>query len=1200
MEHNIDTNCLVERKKRKKKIVVFNDQHNQATPKFEEHKEKLNMTKSHLKIDPSTSSKKNKVFSRTVSRPKKTSTLNNDTTKKNEHKRRSNSLPEDFIGKLNSTSNSSKPLKKTNSSTIDKITFNIDTSSNANEVSNSNGSENNNQGNIFKPTNLTQYMKIENTGNVRCCFCHIICDEDELTEHALKCKKLIDTNFSFIQNYHCFVCDLKMKSLEQWKLHAINIGHIDQCKNINDYVSYDCGGCKTVFFGNKDQILSHCRKVHKNPSGLPCIFKCMKEVFCKCVLLSPDKWKSWTFCGPCRKYSTSKINCHASNHTNRNTKRYKCNTCSIDFICNQDVYVKHLLSCEHIMMEYLRIETNGKSEPKSISNLKLPPIFFSKFTIGCKKVTCNDCNLQMEETEKTLVVHLNECIAKSDLGGKNTTQIKNYFCAICNETTTDFSQWKFHVILPSHLIKCYGINDLVSYTCELCSLHCYGNGYHVTQHQNIHPNNSERNLSKFMALNFQRINKDLKCQKLYYCEYCETNGEINLNSDHWNKSHKAKLKRVVCQPCRVEFFCVEGKGLFDKHLLSSEHIILKYTSNKNLLLESKLSPLATTHELNDEIKKFNDSENSMETTQIQVPLIMKSYLNWFKNVEDKNKVTCRSCGDLIDKNENALLGHLLGCDLFLTKDITKMVVNYFKCLECLFESRNYDSWIEHAISHLKLDIHDLYSYFCKNCSSLMYGKINDIELHFNNEHQTIISEMPLETVVMAKKLMARKKNECKPADVMSFCEPCKKIFKTIDNSNHFNTDSHASVASDLVELFYCKYCQVEFYSSSTVIECHKLTAEHIIFRSEYSNNEIKAFAKPFFNLDSHLFKFATNQTLYNTTQNIGFFCFVCDYMCCNLNIWKTHINGKKHLQSSKKSLCMDHRCKICKTLMFGQRQHILEHYNNRLHSMLRQIKLKTSIDCKKKVETKLICNVETTSKDIQIAASANNILEESISNVNKIQQITNLIDGLSLESDNLQVNSVLEESATDENKEHLGEKTLDAVSLETNSQNYTNFCKLKVNMYYNLLKKNEEIKPQFSYHCVPCDFITGLQTNWDIHTLMDHSNNIESYHKIFCNICNLYQFGPSTNLDEHNITNEHKNMVNFHKFSSSNNIKKENTKTVAKNVLQDKQETINNTNDERDTTNRKVMIEIKGNKILIFICSNNNIILICFRCKTII
>lgn len=1176
MEHE------TEPKKRKKKIVIFNDQHNQSTLKFEEdYQKKLNMTKSHLKLDPDTSSNNIKVFSRTVSRPKKISTLNNGTTRSNEH-RRSNSLPEDFIGKLNSTNfnlNSSKPLRKVSSSRNNKITFNFDMDSdknlNTNEVSNSNSLENSNNGNTLKPTNLTQFMQSENVGYVCCSFCHIIiCDDNtKLTEHALKCKKLIETNFSFIKNYHCLVCNLKMKSIRQWKLHAISIDHIDKCKSINDYVSYDCGGCKVVFFGNKDQILSHCKNVHKNPSGLPCIFKCMKEVFSKFIFVSSDKWKSWMFCGPCRKYSTLPINCHAPNHTNRKTKQYKCNTCSIDFICNQDVYVKHLLSCEHIMMEYLRTETNGKYELQSICNLKLLPMFLSKFTVGSKKVTCNDCKCQMEANEKTILVHLSECIVKSDLGGKNTTQIKSYFCAVCNELTSDFSQWKFHLISPSHLIKCYGINDLVSYTCELCSLHCYGNGYHVTEHQNIHPNNSEKNLSKFMALNFQRINKDLKSKQLYYCEACETNGEINLNSDHWSKSHKAKLKREVCQSCRIEFFCVEGKGLFDKHVLSSEHIILKYTSTQNLLLESKPS----SDELNEENKESNDSENRLETIQIQVPLVNKSYLNWFKNVEDKNKVSCRSCGDLIDKNENALLSHLLSCDQFLTEDIFKMVVNYFKCLECLFESKNYESWVEHVISHLRLDIYDLYSYFCKICCSLIYGKINDIELHFNNEHQTIISEMPLETVLMAKQLMTRKNKAYKPGDIMSFCEPCKKMFKANDNSNHFNTDSHASVASDLVELFYCKYCQVEFYSSSTVFEYHKLTAEHIILSLEYSSYEIETLPKPFFNLDSHLFKFATNQTLYSETQNIGFFCFVCDYMCCNLNIWKTHINGKKHLQFSKKSLCMDHRCKICKTLMFGQRQYMLEHYNNRLHSMLRQLKLETSTDIKKKVETNPICNVETTSKDIQIEEGASNILGESISNIHKIQQVTNIMDRLSLESKG---NSILEESTTDKNKEHLAEKTLNAVCLKSNTQNYTNFCKLKVSMYYNLLKKNEDIKPQFSYHCVPCDFITALQTNWDEHTLIDHSKNIESYHKIFCSVCNLYQFGPSTNLDEHNITNEHKNMVDFHKFYNSHNINKMNTKTIAKNVLPDKQETVNNTNDEKEATNRKVMIEIKGNKIM--------------------
>ncbi|XP_050058890.1 uncharacterized protein LOC114129116 isoform X2 [Aphis gossypii] len=1170
MEQENEADHLSEHTHIHKTLVSNNNNHNQVTSIDQEMQ--LNTTNSDLKIDPSTSS-----YEHVNSTSNNTSNSDIDI----------NQIREQFTVE-------SIPAKVLKSDNPSEINFDMDSDKNSN-INNiiKTSLENNHE--TLKNKSPIPFMKYKQT-NI---------DVLKSTENAIKFKK------SFEKSFHCFICDTQIKSLKDWESHAISTFHIEKCMNKNNFVSYDCGGCKTFFFGSKERILKHCKDVHNDISGLPCVFKCMKEVFYHCMCISPTNWKSWSFCGPCKSFSCYKIKCYPSNHIYKKTIQFKCDSCLIDFVCSQEVYNKHLMSCEHIMLEYLQNKKVDKNlETQTMYCLKLPPIILNKFSIDNIKSTCNDCKFQMESNEKALTFHLTVCINKSDIHGKKTSNIKTYFCEVCNITTSNFTQWKFHLLLSSHLIKCFDIKDLVSYTCEICSLQCYGAVHHVTDHQNLHPNNSVQNLSKFMAFNFQRINKDLETKDFYYCEECETYAEVNSNSDHWNKSHKTKLKRIVCKPCRTEFFCIEDNGLFTSHILSSEHIILKSVISKNVFPECK-----TQSSINQN-QKPNASKSTLEKNKVSFNV--KPYLQFFQNVKNENNTMCKSCDNLINLNHNDLLSHLLVCNHGLVESIPKSNLNYFQCLECAFYSNNKDAWIDHATTHAKLDTNDCYSYICINCNSLVYGTTGDIELHLITEHKTTFINMPLESVLMAKQLMKRNINVGKSSDIMCFCEPCNMIFKSSDHRNHFKTDSHATAASDIVELFYCKDCKVEFYSSITVYECHKLTAEHIVMSSDYKKTEIKALLKPL-KLDTHLFTFVTDQNLYNSTLNIGFFCFICDYLCLKLDVWKIHINSKKHINSSK-DLCTDHRCKICKTLMFGKRHHMFEHYSNRFHSMLRQFKLMTSTeDSKQKCETKHAGNMGTTLENDQTAvvnekpeesSTAVNLLTEMMtklshqSNIHKESSLLEdsatknihpmTVDEFPSELNFHQDSSVLDESITEINKTESMIKTMDEVPIETNTNtNYSIFYKLKIKMLNELLKQNKEIKSQVCYYCISCDFITTGKKYWDDHNSTNHSNEAESRSKGYCDVCNLYQFGLFHQLDKHRDTIEHKNMLDLKKLSNLNHLKNNNNKRkneqnsnmtsvnpsdVTQTSKVDKQQTNGRKTDHKEGNNRQIMIEIKDVK----------------------
>uniref|UniRef100_A0A2S2QSL2 Speckle targeted PIP5K1A-regulated poly(A) polymerase n=2 Tax=Sipha flava TaxID=143950 RepID=A0A2S2QSL2_9HEMI len=1217
MENTAGTNHLVEHRKQKKKIIFQNAKPNQVTSKIADNNRiELNMIKNKLEIEPSN---ENIV----ISKSKTTPILCIDTTQKCKYSKSSNSVPSMY-------------LEKNDQSKVNKLPFH-NISSDQNLIEN----KKNHCEDIVGQGKLIQFKYDEKIDLVSCHFCHCLFSHDIsiLTKHASECKKKNEENMKYFYKFKCLICDKLFRKLKDWKSHTVSYCHMQKCMINNNYVSYVCRGCKSVFFGNKEWISNHCKNIHKDLSRLPCIFNCMKDIFYDFIFVDRKNLISWTFCAPCKKYSSSTINCNPQNHIHKKTKHFKCDSCSIYFICSQDIYNYHLLSSEHIMLDRLRAKSNEKLE--SICNLKLPPIILNRFSIDSEKATCNDCKFQMFPNEKAITVHLaDECIYKSNFGRKYLTTIKLYFCAVCDITVTDFKQWKEHLILFSHLIKCYDKSDLVSYTCELCSLHCYGNSHYVREHQDIHPNHSENKLSMFMAFNFQRINKDEKSKDFYYCEDCETYAEVNSNSNHWNKSHKTKLKRIVCYPCKTEFFCIENDKLFIKHGLSSEHIILKYASVNNQLLEQKTSPMSNSKKivaLQNEDQKPCISKNSLEVIENQAQIYFKPFLNWFTYFEDEIKVVCKECNDPVDLTEIALLNHLLICYQDSNKNISKKCIDNFVCLECQFYSNNYDLWEKHAISHVKTEMYYLRSYFCTSCNTLLYGKINAIELHLNNKHKTTTMNMSLETLLIEKQL-SRENIACKVYDISCYCEPCNKIFKASDNSNHLNTDSHASVASDLVELFYCKYCEIEFYSSSTVYERHKCTPEHIMMSLEYRRNEIKDVPKPY-KLYAYLIKFVTNEELYDATQNIGFFCFVCDYLCMDLCTWKLHINDKKHINSSK-SLCMDHYCKICKTLMFGQRKHMFEHYSNRFHSMLRVFKsLKCTNDLKvndsllqKTSETKSICNTETTFGDIQKIGNNNYQLEESNNEINSLSIRLNelslkkpkvniddiyptikAIDEYSQES-NIQYDTSLkmDESNIQQDSntfgasnDHVNDEShaIDALLFKTNSKqdsntllksnthSYCNFFDQKIKMLNDMLNQNQEITLQTVNYCLPCDLITSVQTIWDDHILKSHSNIMDGNKSVFCDICNLNQIGPSDNLDEHNRTIEHIKMSDFRKLCSANNVKnaieiKENkgntvinkSSNDARPLTTDKQVKINGKHIEKETTHQKIVFEIKGAK----------------------
>lgn len=522
--------------------------------------------------------------------------------------------------------------------------------------------------------------------------------------------------------------------------------------------------------------------------------------------------------------------------------------------------------------------------------------------------------------------------------------------------------------------------------------------------------------------------------------------------------------------------------------------------------------------------------------------ISKSILDWFFFEQDIYK--CLVCGQLIT-HECDLLMHLFNCNKIALGNNNETLVQQFECLECSFKCIAYNEWVKHAILHSKQSSTELYSYFCELCCSMFYGEQPKIINHCKNEHFINHPLLPMESFIMQKLFNDRKDEKNNYYDKTYFCEPCKKHFNVKENLIHFNTDSHVLVASDITELFYCQSCQIEFNCSFNMFFKHKLSVEHIILNSNHVAKNEKIVSKPS-ELDFYLLKFAINKQLYEETLNIGFYCFLCNYLCFALDEWKKHINNKKHSNLVKGSN-LDHRCKICKTLMFGQRHQIFEHYKNQLHSLLRAFKLQIKNE---ESSTKVL---EEINQDIE-----DNVRNKEISTKDKIDE------ELSVENE-------------------LYEQNIDS-----SSSNFSNYFKNKFKVMKESHKSNACIKNQVAFFCSVCDFITSDKDLWENHEKNGNACNIKENFKRFCEVCALFILGFSDSLENHVDSIEHKIMAEYHLLIDGSSINQNNgvenkkiennSGTKLENILKSKKE--NSIKEGEDgPNNRKILIEITGNII---------------------
>jgi len=345
-----------------------------------------------------------------------------------------------------------------------------------------------------------------------------------------------------------------------------------------------------------------------------------------------DDQRMLYYCADCEHYSYNLADLHIADDCKavKNVKVFVCKSCLITFYDSScRIFTEHKIYFEHTMFWCL----NGDREaPKTLTSTfpKLPSYmvkYFIKSTLleQCCCIVCNDVSFM---SYNYIYDHYIKCIASTRTSPiiDDDIPIQTVHCDLCmyrySSPKKDVYQfWIDHVISIDHLTRTKTTMKnykLYSYYCHDTKTIFYGTEYFVKRQILLSDKEIERSLfvPHLMAIVYQRADMYLLYDNLYCCGFCLSYTDtISENCDHKNIEKNMPMN---CSTCLMEF---NVKFNYKEHLLSSEHIILKYFKPDKMkemkfleysLLTMKLYPI-----------NLNDSDNEVYVCK-KVPLTFYS------------------------------------------------------------------------------------------------------------------------------------------------------------------------------------------------------------------------------------------------------------------------------------------------------------------------------------------------------------------------------------------------------------------------------------------------------------------------------------------------------------------------------------------------------------------------------------------------
>lgn len=663
------------------------------------------------------------------------------------------------------------------------------------------------QNNVLPPTFMqTFYIDKE---HVKCVRCNFLCKHTTHNTffHLTVCNgSLVEENVKNYFKLNCLMCNFSTKNIDVWKNHLFNFQHISKL-NLYLYAtkySYDCNLCKNHFYGSEDEILKHPCK----PKKLSMLSKFMAYVY---YHFDIHNKRMLYYCADCEYYSYALADLHIKKHCKaiNNQDNFVCNSCLITYYSCKDSFTNHKVSFQHLALWCL----NGyRSKPKTLASMhwKLPSYMSNFFIVSTvlQKVSCVVCDEVIVLNYDCIYNHFIECISSKDVSENDkNTPLRLLICSLCTYQYSSseedlYKVWIQHVISLDHLkktkLKSNQFN-LFTYYCFVSETVYYGTDSFITQQ--ILKNNIDIGrllfISKVMAQVYKLSNTYLykiEGKTLYVCGFCE---RFTDNQSEYCEHANIKSNQIFsCSSCLVVF---NVKSDYIEHLISSEHIILRYFKPNQL-------------------SEFKILEYSMNTLKMNKSNLIVSDDDSSASLSDKNSLDELSIISLSDSVE----------------------------LECKDQSSKTTSDVTENDLNAKSDQSQLPSTDLSQSQQCAARNTSSHRLIFNTEYteNNELCNLEMDISNFIKKLNVQSKNSAfnnhlrmnfellnQMALSMNdfvelksfFCSVCNIIYSDLLRWTQHIIEFHIQFD---VSVFYCDICQIYQVGTSSSNSKHSETVEH--------------------------------------------------------------------------------------------------------------------------------------------------------------------------------------------------------------------------------------------------------------------------------------------------------------------------------------------------------------------------------------
>lgn len=640
---------------------------------------------------------------------------------------------------------------------------------------------------IKLPPVLLQPFSI-NINEAKCIKCNISCAlvEEDILFHLSVCNgNLIEENIQTLLKFNCLKCNFSTHNIDQWKRHLFKLDHISNNFDLDKIrYSYNCDLCNTHFYGFRDSILKH----HCKPRFISSLSDLMAFVYMQHNI--QNKQTMLHYCTDCSFFTYDLTTLHLKKHSEV-ADISVCHSCLITFYgSSKEEFLNHKVSFEHMILWFLN---GARSAPEmSTSALQNLPYYITKYFVISpllEKCCCIVCNTKKILSYECIYDHFYNCISSKEITDFNgCIPLLSLNCNLCNYSCFGaddmYKCWVDHVISLDHLTKTVvGKKDkqkLFSYYCYVSETAFYGSDSFI-KNLILKTNYDIGRLlfvSDLMATVYKHVtNTHFSSSILFCCGICQNHKVNQFDCVHKNNDSNLSL---YCFTCLIVF---NVKSDYYEHLVSSEHIILKYFKS-NQLAELKIL------------------DHSMETMKIYLTNLNKSDDDDTDNPEEtisqdnyeiitstQNLTYCDSKENIIRKLIERLSAHPMKSaftnylrmhfDLLIREPQASnniVISTVYFCEVCNTVLCSRDSWIKHDKNVHSKDM-NLWVLFCDICCFYHVSA----QINFTHHHIMTLEHLIMEVFQNQIKRSTNNINNC------------------IKNSNHANDNKDSDFNIEIKE-----------------------------------------------------------------------------------------------------------------------------------------------------------------------------------------------------------------------------------------------------------------------------------------------------------------------------------------------------------------------------------------------------------------